>query len=179
MFNTNKGVPDDLFPEKLLDWTNDKSLERAKINLAFQCFIIDFTDLKKRWTHAALWGRTASLNTNLSVFKPFRGVKKKNFYPLNEMFRFCNFWIKMCIFLNHHACPDVLRSPSAGKTRTLSVCLPVCLNDRQAWVPLSRPLLSNPHIWLVVLFFSWSLFPALTQITELEILLVFTGFTFF
>lgn len=58
-----------------------------------------------------------------------------------------------------HACPDVLRSPSAGKTRILSVCL----SDWQTRYPLSPPPLSNPHVWLVVLSLSIIQSPAVTE----------------
>lgn len=58
-----------------------------------------------------------------------------------------------------HACPDVLRSPSAGKTRIL----PVCLSDWQTRYPLSPPPLSNPHVWLVVLSLSIIQSPAVTE----------------
>lgn len=58
-----------------------------------------------------------------------------------------------------HACPDVLRSPSAGKTRILSVCL----YDWQTRYPLSPPPLSNPHVWLVVLSLSIIQSPAVTE----------------
>lgn len=46
VFNTNKGVPDDLFPEKLLDWTNDKSLERARTRLSLSVFYFRFYRFK-------------------------------------------------------------------------------------------------------------------------------------
>lgn len=46
-----------------------------------------------------------------------------------------------------HACPDVLRSPSAGKTRILLVCLPLLID---------RPDIHCPPPICLILSSDWS-----------------------